>query len=126
MMVVNVINKMNLDEFIAVASKKSYASNAYVDEPGFSALYVRLTKRYINDNFINTIDLANIAAENPGDGAFTRLVKRLKKQHPALTIYVESVLNPRFERKLLSMGFAEVPSYYGCHSYYLLPEKDLI
>ncbi len=76
--------------------------NAYVQHPGFSYLYVRSTQRF----GVETIDLANLEAEVPGSGAFTQLVNHLRSAYPDLGIYVESVLNTRFIRKLTAMGFA--------------------
>lgn len=76
--------------------------NAYVQHPGFSYLYVRSTQRF----GVETIDLANLEADVPGNGAFTQLVKHLRSSYPDLGIYVESVLNTRFIRKLTALGFA--------------------
>lgn len=75
--------------------------NAWVTHEGFSELYVRRTQR---KGFV-TIDLANFSALEPGKGAFTALVKHLRKRYPGLAIYVESVLNARFDAKLVRMGF---------------------
>lgn len=96
---------------------RSMFRNAYVNEPGFEALYIRKAKRIINGNLIATIDLANITAECPGNGAFTRLVDRLCRDYPWHVLYVESVLTHRFAKKLEVMGFklqpnTDPPSYY--------------
>jgi hypothetical protein len=98
---------MNLDEFIIQALQNG-TYNAYVDEPGFDTLYVRVAKRYIDNVYIQTIDLANIIASNPGEGMFSKLVIKLRNKYPDLTIFVECVLTSRFANKLISMGFVEV------------------
>ena len=89
-----------LDEFLT----KRRFSNAYVREPGFRHLYVRISRRYFNGVLHEgVLDLANIEARKPGAGAFTRLVERLHTR--GLTLYVECVLQDRFAQKLLRMGF---------------------
>ena len=110
-----------LDAFIAQALTKDWPANSYVREPGFSSLYVRVAKRYIDGEMQTTIDLANMTASRPGNGAFTRLVERLMAQY-RLIIYVECVLNPRLAAKLIRMGF--VQHKHDSSSYYLLPGKD--
>jgi hypothetical protein len=111
---------MNLDEFIAQALEKRMR-NAYVDEPGFDTLYVRVATRFLDDQQLQTIDLATIGASVPGGGAFTRLVERLRKQYPTMTIFVESVQTERFRNKLRTMGFVERP--YEPYNFYLVPRK---
>ncbi len=76
--------------------------NAYITYPGFASLYVRHTQRF----GFETLDVANLTAKQPGRGSFTRLIKHVRKTYPRMGIYVECVLNDRFEVKLLAMGFA--------------------
>jgi hypothetical protein len=114
-----------LDEFV---NKKlsswdtSWPKNSYVTEQGFKSLYIRVTDRYIAGKKRKTIDLANLTATTPGSGAFTKLVEKLKKQYPQLTIFVENVLSRRFAVKLILMGFEIREHEPRC--FYLLPEKD--
>lgn len=98
---------MTLDEFIRLRiDGTTWPRNAYVKEQGFRSCYVRVTRRYVKGRMYEPVlDLANIEAESPGKGVFTALVARLRKDWPTLSLYVESVLNPRFEKKLLEMGF---------------------
>jgi hypothetical protein len=107
------------DDFITQALEKSWPSNSYVREPGFSSLYVRVAKRYIEGKMQTTIDLANMTAKRPGKGTFTRLVERLMTQY-GMIIYAECVLNPRLAGKLVRMGFVQ---HNDSDSYYLLPGK---
>lgn len=89
-----------LDEFL---TEKTFR-NSYVREPGFSHLYVRLGPRFLyNIKYENVLDIANLEAEVPGAGAFTRLSQRLLAQ--GYILYVESVMQPRFAHKLLELGF---------------------
>lgn len=111
-----------LDGFIEahVARGGLRNSNAFVEEPGFASLYVRMGRRYIRGEMHPCVlDIANVEASAPGAGTFSRLVERLLGR--GLTLYVESVLNARFAAKLLRMGFSEVPGLQGAPSFYLIP-----
>lgn len=111
---------MTFDEFIA----RKFPNNSYVDFPEFSSLYLRKGKVYVtlDDEFTyieNIITVAAIEAENPGNGAWTRLVEFLTNRNYA--IFVECVHNTRFGNKLLQMGFKKVNEHTGDH--YLLNHK---
>ena len=111
-----------LDEFIARASKK-FPHNSWVREPGFTALYVRVSQRWIEGERRTMIDLASIEAKRPGRGVFTKLVTRLRSQYPEFGLFVESILTERFEQGLSRMGFKlHGITTNDCPSYYLLPE----
>lgn len=112
---------MSLDEFIRKHNDEHFPKNAFVTEPGFSELYVRIGSRFIENSLRKRVlDIARITAEKPGSGRFTQLVSRLQRM--GFTLYVECVLNPRFADKLLRMGFTEVP-LQDSKSFYLLNEK---
>jgi hypothetical protein len=99
---------MNLDEFI-VESKNLRQNRAHLDEPGFKALYVRLTFRYVAGKmYQRVLDLASIEADRKGKGAFTALLNRIRSRYPDLHIYVECVINQRFAQKLEALGFEQV------------------
>jgi hypothetical protein len=104
-----------LDEFIE-QSLESGRGNAYVREPGFLSLYVRMGPRYLNGVIYKDVfDIASVLAKKPGAGAFFKLARRLLDQ--GLILYVESVQNPRFAEKLLREGFTQEagrvpPSFY--------------
>lgn len=113
---------MTLDEFISWSSRR-WLNNAYVEEPGFKSLYVRLNMRYVQGKKQRVLDLANAEAEHPGKGAFTRLVSRLRHDYPHLGLYAESVLNVRMRPKLLSLGFVYVGPCEESPCYFLAPTK---
>ena len=94
-----------LDDFIKEhQAKQRFSSNAYVRSPGFRSLYVRMGSRYINGTkHLCVLDIANVTAKKPGNGAFSKLVEDI--HHRGITLYVENVLNERFAAKLLRMGF---------------------
>lgn len=110
----------NLYAFIKAAQKSFAVNRAYVSFPGFSSLYVRVAKRYINGEYVNTIDLAAITAEKPSHGAFKNLIKYLNHAFPEYGIYVESVLTERFKEGLLKLGFTSV----GINNFYFPALKD--
>lgn len=112
-----------LEEFIAAYGTRKYMPNLYVREKGFKQIYVRITPRWIDGAWRDpTLDLANIEATYPGKGTFTRLVERLRREHPAMTLFVESVLNRRFHAKLESLGFTRV----GQDCFVIVAEKKLL
>ena len=96
--------EMSLDAFMV-----SPLRNAWVSSPGFSALYVRKARRLLRGSLVDTLDLASMEAAEPGSGALTRLVARLRAKYPSRVLYVESVLNERLPGKLLALGFERVP-----------------
>ena len=104
-----------MDQFLALNTH----SNSYVSEPGFRELYVRKGFRYLDGKRVECVDLARIEAEDPGAGAFTKLAERLLTKY---TVYVESVLNPRFAKKLLREGWTMVGGT-ECPSFYLYRNK---
>jgi hypothetical protein len=115
-------NEWTFDEFVAprVDNPRIFPRNAYVDHPGWKSLYIRVTKRYIDKKtLIMVIDLANIEAIEPGKGTFRKLVAHIQETYPSMTIFVESVLEPRFGYGLWRMGFEKVDSH---NSFYLSPK----
>jgi len=99
----------HLDAFLKEAAK-SGKGHEYVRFPGFKSLYVRYVTRYIAGEFIHpVIDLANLEAKSPGKGAFGELHSHLRLNYPECWLYVENVLNPRFAKKLLKMGYTSQP-----------------
>jgi hypothetical protein len=106
-----------LDQFILEAKKRSFQNNSYVKEPGFKSLYVRYGRRFLDGKWVqDVLDLASIQATRPGRGALTHLIARLRKDYSGMSLYVESIFNPRLPRKLETLGFKSidgiVPNYY--------------
>jgi len=92
-----------LDDFIA-QHRGGRQGNAYVREPGFLSLYVRMGPRYLNGvKYDQVLDLANMLVKNKGRGTFTRLADRLLRS--GLILYVESVQTQAFADKLLRDGW---------------------
>lgn len=103
-----------LDEFLT----QIWLRNSYVDHPEFSSLYVRSGDFIVMFNnglwrCTRAIQIGNIEAERPGNGAFGRLTEDLISR--GFAIFVENVHNPRFGPKLLRMGFVPVNTTSGVH-----------
>lgn len=102
--------------------------SCYIRYPGFSSLYVRKGPMYIagvNDGQqFNALQIANITATKPGKGAFTRLIhSEILRDWP---IYVEHVLNERFQSKLERLGFVKVSvDGLGVPCYLLMRSKHV-
>ncbi len=99
---------MEIKEFLNLPIRLAgMVSNCqWVKFEGFNSLYVRHGKYLVYGEFEKTIQLANITATNPGNGAFKNLVDYLQKNFDE-SIIVESVLSEQFATGLLRMGFTE-------------------
>lgn len=100
-----------LDKFLKRANRdRRFPTNAYVEEPGWDHMYVRSGPRIaLGRKFEPVLDLANIQVREGlrGQGIFTRLVERLRREYPELHLFVENT-HFRFGRKLLELGFVDV------------------
>lgn len=95
---------MTLDEFIALPDP-IVSIGQWIEVEGFDSLYVRKGHRYINgQRYSNVFDLANINAEKPRHGAFTRLLARLEQIWDG-PLWVENVLDEGFGESLVRRGF---------------------
>jgi hypothetical protein len=120
------VTLQTLDQFINTHQQKPQGrhSNAYVRVAGFSALYVRMGPRYLCGTVHPCVlDIANVTARRPGNGAFTCLAEDLRRR--GLTLYVESVLNERFAKMLPRLGFTQVPGCVGSPSFFLLSQESV-
>ena len=105
-----------LDEFLTW----KFPFVSYIEHPDFSDLYVRSSYIHvIMDDEVwrcePVLQIGNIKAKDPGQGAFTAFVEHVVALDRA--IYVECVHNERFQRKLLEMGFVEVNKDGGALHY---------
>ena len=114
---------MRLDDFIK-KSLPNLRGNAYATFPGFTTLYVRVARRYIDGELVRTIDLASIEARYKGKGSFRKLFAHLRSKWPEFPIFVENVLSDRLCEGLLRMGFKEVREYGPPPSFYFLQEAS--
>ena len=110
---------MHLSEFVNLPIKMATVSNRmWVEFKGFDDLYVRHGGFCVNSEWMkNTIQIANVTATNPGNGAFKKLVAYLQKNFSELVIIVECVNSKQFATGLLKMGFTEFKN--GSTSHFL-------
>lgn len=95
--------------------REEWPSRSWVFVRGFSSLYVRLTTRIVDgERLWPVLDLASIEARNPGQGAFTKLVAKLRNDYPHIHIVVEQA-HERFGNFLVAkLGFTRLdPTIYG-------------
>lgn len=116
-----------LDEFIADRNDPLLrgGARAYIREPGFSSLYVRMGPRTLNGTAHRVVlDLASIEVEEDlrGRGILTALIERL--QAVGIIIYVESVVNDRLAAWLPRNGFAVSEIDRSGRSFFRLPPKE--
>jgi hypothetical protein len=120
------MKKPTLDEFIG-SYTPDHSKSAWVREPGFTGLYVRIGRRWAEGAWHTPcLDLSNAQARWPGRGAMTGLVKRLNRDYPDLALFAENVSLPRQWAHLKRMGFVKVtrPEYWSpC---FLLAARELI
>lgn len=69
--------------------------NLYVKFPGFKDLYVRkgpyLIRTETFKDYCESIQIANVTASRPGNGAFRELIDFLEQNYPQYVILVECV-----------------------------------
>ena len=99
----NFMNQLN--DFIL----KSFPKNKWIINDEIS-LYVRKSKRLINGDMYNFLDLASIEIENKGQGILTQITKSIENKYPKLNLYVESILNKRLIGLLERLGFTKKES----------------
>lgn len=113
---------MNILEFIRAPLR-----NAWVDH-GPMRVYVRKSRRAPEGAMVRTFDLATIFTPEKlrGQGRFWELLGWLSSTLPKSefdAIYIESVLEPRFEKSLREQGLQEVPTEPVSFIFWLNKEK---
>ena len=102
-----------LDIFL---SSTSYPWNAYVSFPGIERLYVRRGRYLINDKIVqSTIQIASVESNEPGNGAFRKLIDHLESQYSDMTIVVERVNSDLLAEILIHLGFERINISSGRH-----------
>lgn len=90
-------------------NRRSVSQWVYADD---GKLFIRLTNRYINNEVIPSIDVANIEIdeEYQGKGLFKELLSEIeiKAEQLGRCVYVESVLNDMLINVLPRYGYEEV------------------
>ena len=96
-------------ELLATSNKK-YNGWLYFPEY-YLNIYLRITKRYINGTFHNSIDLATISVDEDcrNQGHFTRFLNHVEQvaDKSGRIVYIESIVNKQFKKFLLKSGYSE-------------------
>lgn len=118
---------LTIDEFIAQTANDPVPVSAYVNEPLFKTLYVRSFVRIFDGAPVRFIVLANMTVEqqHQGQGVFSRLIDRIRMAYPHLAIYVENVIDTRFQQHLTGRGFAIHMVGYP-PSFFVLPGQPIV
>lgn len=108
-----------LEDFLADTWPKRLHS-VYIFHPDFADLYLRRNDRFVTidgKRYLcnRVVTVANVVANEKGNGSFTRLVKHLVDIGYA--VCVECVLEDRFSQKLKSMGFVPSSSVEGARDF---------
>jgi hypothetical protein len=123
------LNIPTLNEFL----KDELLDRSWVQEPGFSALYVRKGRKYIlteyaaklrrkGEFYENVLQIANCTAERSEEGTFAALIAKLELEWDG-PIFIENILSERFAAGLLKLGFYPVNRDSGFHFVKKLPGK---
>jgi hypothetical protein len=85
---------------------KGKLRNEWIVVDGFK-MYVRKSKRFYDNKFVDCLDIASMEAEVQGTGIFTKILTKILSDYPKTNIFVESILNPRLKPFLEKFGFIE-------------------
>lgn len=84
-------------------------------------LYVRKSRRRLEGEVLSVFDIANVNADNPGNGSFTRLLSELEGilRGRFDVLYVENVLRQRFMDFFVRLGYSLDSGFFGSKSFFL-------
>lgn len=115
---------MSIEPLIAFCEKERWpwSNTAWLTLPAFKIqIYVRNTKRYLGDQLVPAIDLANfeIPEAYRGQGLFTKLLTLVEEYAKSVNVavYIECVHNARLRSFLERRGYVKHQDI----SYFLLP-----
>ena len=99
---------MNLDQFLA----SKWPPNMWIREHSIN-VYLRKSVRLIGTETYSMLDIGSVEVDDNGrgKGIFTAFLKRFEQESKKLKrgVYIESILNPRFQKYLLKKGYTLVP-----------------
>lgn len=99
------INKI-ISELKEFMNKNSFPRNKWIYSDNMK-IYVRKSKRFIEGELRDFLDLATIEVEPKGEGLFTKLLNEIEKTFPNTNLYLESILNDRLYDFLLRNNFKD-------------------
>jgi GNAT superfamily N-acetyltransferase len=93
--------KISLKEFLASREK-----NAWIGDDSFARIYVRKSKRFLESDLQDCLDLATIFIEPEyrGQGLFGKILKMFEEENPFNNILIESIVNKRLLEHVKKSG----------------------
>lgn len=94
-----------IEQFIGIPSR----DNKWFHDPNID-IYLRKTKRIVDGQFLQTLDIANISVHDTGIGFFTELLGQIEefcKDSPIENIFIENVMTDRFCHFFVKRGYTE-------------------
>ena len=102
--------------FIEQGKQARFTLVAWIDSPELK-VYLRRAKRFINGNKEITLEIANVSVYNRGQKTFTQFLEMVERMSP-WTIYVENVLEERFQLFFQKRNYQRDPMFQEDHSYF--------
>jgi hypothetical protein len=93
---------VQLREFLS----KPFPRNKWISSDNIS-IYVRQSKRFINGEHLDFLDLATIDIDPMGEKIFINLLDRIEKEFHMYNIFIESILSDRFLNFFLKRGYTK-------------------
>ena len=109
--------EQQLLEFCEKCNDSIFPKNKWLDKDRSLHVYVRKSRRLLNDTIYRMLDIGNVEACPKGKGRFTEFLQYAinSKLKPFQGIFVENVLENRFQTFFRKLGWKE---------YYPNKEKD--
>lgn len=84
----------------------TFPKNIWISSDNIS-IYVRKSKRNVNGEFLDFLDLATINIEPMGEKIFTNLLNRIEEEFSDRNIFVESILSDQFHNFFIKRGYVK-------------------
>jgi hypothetical protein len=96
---------------VAQAERQGRGISEYIDYADLHA-YVRITKRYKDGEFVQTMEIANVQVENTRQGTFTKWLQAWEKvaREFGRVVRIESVHNEHLRAFLERRGYIPDPN----------------
>ena len=109
---------MNLRQFI----KNESLSRSWINEK-YIHIYIRRSKRFINGEFHDCLDLASVTVDENmrGKSIFSKFLFKFEKEAKKMNrvVYLENVLEERLQNYLLNVrNYNSLNSHFGVTSFY--------
>jgi len=109
----------------ALDSHNYFIKNKWLQKDESLYIYVRRSRRILNNNIYIMLDIANVEANPKGKGRFSKFIDYVldSKLEPFQGVFVENVMVKRFQNFFKKLNFTEYYSNMekeGFPSFYLI------